>query len=333
MLERGTILGALDRLHSQKARIVGLHGHHAQHRPLNITFAIPEGIPPLPRYLPPSLGKPGTPGNGMARNPGRPEGIMQGTSQSTPTPTPKADAIEGLKRATSVQEKLHLLQKLQQQSTNEEISAMSSPLSHQGTRMVDARAYTASIDGLRRANVDLNVANQYIRHLEQQLQKRGDDMATLSQVFKKTTLEYAEVGRVVDVALAAVKYGAPGADAKGYLAKVQARLSELEKEMKKQREAMQKLVPVKVPIKWDGGANSVRVMGTFDFWTRGVDMSSPDADEGDSMQRSFETTLSLMPGTYLIKFLVDNQWRCAPNWPIESSSDGDNNILHVDPLT
>lgn len=46
---------------------------------------------------------------------------------------------------------------------------------------------------------------------------------------RQTTLEYAEVGRVVDVALAAVKYGAPGADAKGYLAKVQARLSELEK--------------------------------------------------------------------------------------------------------
>eukprot|EP00967_Tisochrysis_lutea_P035862 scaffold43060_cov18-Tisochrysis_lutea.AAC.2 len=104
---------------------------------------------------------------------------------------------------------------------------------------------------------------------------------------------------------------------------------------------------------------NVPLRGSFDFWTRGVDMSSPDADGGDSMQRSFETTLSLVPhampelvplvhcilrllfdcrgsqhiqGTYLIKFLVDNQWRCAPGWPIESSSDGDNNVLHVDPL-
>eukprot|EP00983_Pelagomonas_calceolata_P067842 1149653-Pelagomonas_calceolata.AAC.4 len=47
--------------------------------------------------------------------------------------------------------------------------------------------------------------------------------------FQQTSLEYAEVGRVVDVALAAVKYGAPGADAKGYLAKVQGRLAVLEK--------------------------------------------------------------------------------------------------------
>uniref|UniRef100_A0A7S3QVB9 AMP-activated protein kinase glycogen-binding domain-containing protein n=2 Tax=Dunaliella tertiolecta TaxID=3047 RepID=A0A7S3QVB9_DUNTE len=325
MLHRKALQGGSGGLHPQRTQIVGLHSHQAQNR-LTINLALPEKQP----VVPPSMGRPGVP-------PGTPTSLpassMQGTGNpQTPTPTPKADAIEGLKRATSVQEKLHLLQKLQQQSTSEETSAMSSPLSHQGTRMVDARAYTASIDGLRRANVELNLANQYIRHLEQQLQKRGDDLATLSQVFKKTSLEYAEVGRVVDVALAAVKYGAPGADAKGYLAKVQGRLAVLEKAMKEQREAMQKLVPVKVPIKWDGGANSVRVMGSFDFWTRGVDMSSPDADGGDSMQRSFETTLSLVPGTYLIKFLVDNQWRCAPGWPIESSSDGDNNVLHVDPL-
>jgi len=34
----------------------------------------------------------------------------------------------------------------------------------------------------------------------------------------------------------------------------------------------------------------------------------------------------------MIKFVVDGQWRTAPGWPIESSEDGENNVLQVDPL-
>lgn len=36
-------------------------------------------------------------------------------------------------------------------------------------------------------------------------------------------------------------------------------------------------------------------MGDWDNWTRGIDLSSPDADGGDAMQRSFEATMFLPP--------------------------------------
>lgn len=36
----------------------------------------------------------------------------------------------------------------------------------------------------------------------------------------------------------------------------------------------------------------------------------------------FEGTLLLRPGQYRVKFLVDNEWRLAADWPTERDADG-----------
>lgn len=36
----------------------------------------------------------------------------------------------------------------------------------------------------------------------------------------------------------------------------------------------------------------------------------------------FEGTLLLRPGKYRVKFLVDNQWRLAADWPTERDEEG-----------
>lgn len=41
----------------------------------------------------------------------------------------------------------------------------------------------------------------------------------------------------------------------------------------------------------------------------------------------FETTLMLRPGAYRVKFLVDDEWRHAGDWPTEVDSHG--NVVNV----
>jgi len=36
----------------------------------------------------------------------------------------------------------------------------------------------------------------------------------------------------------------------------------------------------------------------------------------------FEGTLLLRPGKYRVKFMVDNEWRLAADWPTEKDDDG-----------
>ena len=51
---------------------------------------------------------------------------------------------------------------------------------------------------------------------------------------------------------------------------------------------------VQVPVTWVGTASEVKLVGDFDSWTRGVDLSAPDVDS-DSVLRTFEGTLLLLP--------------------------------------
>ena len=95
----------------------------------------------------------------------------------------------------------------------------------------------------------------------------------------------------------------------------------------------------KFPIVWCGLAQDVRVMGSFDMWTRGVHLSPYSGDDAGGVgsdnfvsgANEFRGELMLLPGTYEIKFLVDGQWRLAQSWPVTG---GDalsaNNLIHVE---
>ncbi len=43
-----------------------------------------------------------------------------------------------------------------------------------------------------------------------------------------------------------------------------------------------------------------------------------------------QATVQLLPGRYKVKFMVDGQWRLAPEWPTENNEVGEtNNVLEV----
>ena len=56
-----------------------------------------------------------------------------------------------------------------------------------------------------------------------------------------------------------------------------------------------------------------RIIQIHTLITTGVELSVSEMDYDGSL-RTFESTVSLLPGTYRVKFLVDGQWRLAPEW-------------------
>ncbi|KAG1334736.1 putative protein PTST, chloroplastic [Cocos nucifera] len=73
-------------------------------------------------------------------------------------------------------------------------------------------------------------------------------------------------------------------------------------------------------------AECVQVMGSFDGWTQGEEMS-PEYS-GDYAR--FSTILKLRPGRYEIKFLVDGEWQLSPELPTVGEGMMKNNLLVVE---
>ena len=130
-------------------------------------------------------------------------------------------------------------------------------------------------------------------------------------------------------AVAAVQFGVDPQDAVEKIGKLQQRLSTLEQAIQDHRQEFGKRVTRKVPVEWVGVASEVRIMGDFDGWTRGQDLSAEDVTS-DTVYSRFEATLVLRPGSYRVKFLVDGEWRLAQGWPSEDDGKGNEvNVLTV----
>ena len=67
--------------------------------------------------------------------------------------------------------------------------------------------------------------------------------------------------------------------------------------MLEQRAAFGARVVRRVPVAWMGVASEVRVVGDFDGWGGGVELSAEDVTS-DSVFSRFEGALMLRPGTY-----------------------------------
>eukprot|EP00850_Spirogloea_muscicola_P016233 SM000130S27120 [mRNA] locus=s130:401971:403042:+ [translate_table: standard] len=75
-------------------------------------------------------------------------------------------------------------------------------------------------------------------------------------------------------------------------------------------------------IVWSHGGNSVSVDGSWDNWTT----RQPLQRSG----RDFTIVKMLPPGVYQYKFIVDNEWRYAPDLPAMYDEMGNvNNVLEV----
>ena len=60
------------------------------------------------------------------------------------------------------------------------------------------------------------------------------------------------------------------------------------------RDTFRARVPQRVPVTWVGVASEVRLVGDFDDWTHGVELSASEMDY-DSSMRSLEGVIPLLP--------------------------------------
>lgn len=75
-------------------------------------------------------------------------------------------------------------------------------------------------------------------------------------------------------------------------------------------------------FRWEHGGNNVHITGTFNNWSKRIPMHRSGND--------FVYIQSLPPGTHAYKFIVDDDWRYAPDQQTAQDSAGNiNNIIDV----
>jgi hypothetical protein len=104
-------------------------------------------------------------------------------------------------------------------------------------------------------------------------------------------------------------------------------VEDLSKKLKNESETLSYIRKVSVPISWVGVAEDVKLMGSFDGWTGGQQLSPTESISGGQLE--FSTELLLRPGVYEVKFMVDGRWQLASEWPL-TGRDPVNNLLVVE---
>ena len=87
-----------------------------------------------------------------------------------------------------------------------------------------------------------------------------------------------------------------------------------------------------VPVTFRGSARDVRLMGDFDEWTSGFRLTR-HSDRGDDDDRDdvFSCVCALPPGTYQVKFLIDDEeWRTTEDWETVGDGYERNMVLRVE---
>ncbi|GLC63965.1 hypothetical protein PLESTF_000103700 [Pleodorina starrii] len=188
--------------------------------------------------------------------------------------------------------------------------------------------YQSAVESQKRMSAKLAEANAHVSYLERRIEEANKDLQDAAAFLKKVSMEFGTTARLVESAAAAVRFGVDREDSVAKLVKLCERLEALEGSVQAQRVSFAKRVPKVVPVAWVGVASEVRLMGDFDGWTRGFELSAASIDS-DGVIRTFEADVPLLPGRYRVKFQVDGGWRLASDWPTENDELGETNSVLV----
>ncbi|KAL7231535.1 hypothetical protein ACSBR2_009727 [Camellia fascicularis] len=173
----------------------------------------------------------------------------------------------------------------------------------------------------------LSEANQQNRFLKRQLHEKEGALVNFKS---ELAVMEQEIQALVALADEIAKYGIPERSRKINGKYIQShllsRLEAVHEKVKGQIKDVDAAESKEVSLFWCGMAESVQVMGTFDGWSQGEDLSP----EYDGYITKFSTTLLLRPGRYEIKFLVDGEWQLSPEFPIVGEGLMKNNLLIVE---
>ncbi|EFJ43326.1 hypothetical protein VOLCADRAFT_106904 [Volvox carteri f. nagariensis] len=231
-------------------------------------------------------------------------------------------------RSLSAKEKLSLLDKAKERRLEALSQDGLTPYRSGAPGIVDVRLYQSAVESQKRMSAKLAEANAHVSYLERRIEEANKDLQDAAAFLKKVSMEFGTTSRLVESTAAAVRFGVDKEDAVAKLVKLCERLETLEASLQAQRTAFAKRVPKRVPVAWVGVASEVRLMGDFDGWTRGFELSAASIDS-DGVIRTFEADLPLLPGRYKVKFQVDGGWRLASDWPTENDELGETNSILV----
>ncbi|XP_010528539.1 PREDICTED: protein PTST, chloroplastic [Tarenaya hassleriana] len=173
----------------------------------------------------------------------------------------------------------------------------------------------------------LSEANQQNRFLKRQLKTQEDDLANFKSELAVMELEVQALVKLAEeIANLGIPKGSRKINGKYIQSHLLSRLEAVQEKLKKQMKDVEAAESKEVHVSWYGMAESVQIMGTFDGWSQGEDLSP----EYTGSYTKFSATLMLRPGRYEIKFLVDGEWQLSPEFPTVGEGMMENNVLVVE---
>lgn len=194
---------------------------------------------------------------------------------------------------------------------------------------VDARMYEQIVRAHNKLTKEMNAKEAHVTVLQEEISRCNDDLMAAHELLKQICMEFGTTKRIAQSAAAAVQFGVEPEEALKKVEKLTQRLATMEEAVQRKRAEFGSKVVRRVPVEWVGCATEVVLMGDWDGWTRGQELSAEDVTS-DSVYARFEGALVLRPGRYRVKLLVDGEWRLAADWPTELDSSGNEvNVLTV----
>eukprot|EP00262_Sarcandra_glabra_P015834 TRINITY_DN4982_c0_g1_i1.p1 TRINITY_DN4982_c0_g1~~TRINITY_DN4982_c0_g1_i1.p1 ORF type:complete len:320 (+),score=59.24 TRINITY_DN4982_c0_g1_i1:391-1350(+) len=173
----------------------------------------------------------------------------------------------------------------------------------------------------------LSEANQHNRFLKRQLQVKEDALVNFKSELAVLELEFQTLVRLAEeVAKSGIQPGSRKINGKYIQSHILSRLEVVHEKLKEQIKDVDAVKFEEVSMFWYGMAENVQVMGSFDGWSQGEQLSP----EYTGAFTKFSTTLKLRPGRYEIKFLVDGEWQLSPELPTTGDGLMENNLLIVE---
>ncbi|KAI5066360.1 hypothetical protein GOP47_0018984 [Adiantum capillus-veneris] len=158
----------------------------------------------------------------------------------------------------------------------------------------------------------LSDINLYGRHLQRQLREKEDALLKCKSELETMESDIQILARLAqEIAKDGVKPGTRQIDGKYIQSHVALKLEELQERLLAQSQNIEAACYRDIPLVWYGVAEDVKVMGSFDGWTQGFQLSA----EFTGSFVKFSATVKLRPGRYQIKYLIDGEWQVSPDLP------------------
>lgn len=198
--------------------------------------------------------------------------------------------------------------------------------------------YSQVAEVRRQLSTRLSDTNRYVRHLEVDLLKRDEEIASHHDKLGAIEEGFGHVLRTTrelrEGVMAQLDRGGDSGEGRALvddrLRILESCVEDLAKALADESESLSLSRKKPISISWLGSAQDVKLMGSFDGWTNGEQLS-PDHDYAGGGIAEFSGEVLLRPGVYEVKFLVDGRWQLMPEWPTSGSDPvSSNNILVVE---